>query len=202
MDVADFRDLGHVPDASPSGTWPRIPNLVSERVNSLALTRVSTLAGVKTRVIVVGPVMNFHAHFAPLDIVWYHIPDDNSFTININWVSHTFVTFHGSWNCAPPTGFGIVQCVVTLSDLTISSHHLIQQHPIEWRAARSWERVHIWPQIHCSSSRPHAVSQGLLPTCGPCFRLQGASLRYLRYDGRGENPMSCLPTIGSGRCSV
>lgn len=65
---------------------------------------------------VVSPVMNFQAHSAPLDIIWYDAPDNDSLAINTKWDSHAFITFHGSWNRNSPTGYGIVQCVFTLSD--------------------------------------------------------------------------------------
>ncbi|KDQ17343.1 hypothetical protein BOTBODRAFT_53460 [Botryobasidium botryosum FD-172 SS1] len=59
----------------------------------------------------VRPEMNFQAHSAPLDITFYAAPSsgDTSYALNKDWDGHAFVSFHGSWNRAPPTGYGVIR---------------------------------------------------------------------------------------------
>lgn len=55
---------------------------------------------------VVPPRLAMKAHSAPLDIVFY---DGASFPAA--WRGDAFVTFHGSWNANPPTGYKVVRVV-------------------------------------------------------------------------------------------
>jgi len=46
-----------------------------------------------------------------MDIAFYAAPNSGnmSYAINKDWDGHAFVSFHGSWNRAPPTGYGVVR---------------------------------------------------------------------------------------------
>jgi glucose/arabinose dehydrogenase len=59
----------------------------------------------------VPPKLGMQAHSAPLDIIFYSAPSDTSVAINTGYNGHAFVSFHGSWNRDPPTGYGIVRFV-------------------------------------------------------------------------------------------
>ncbi|KAG8792590.1 hypothetical protein FRC16_011344 [Serendipita sp. 398] len=56
--------------------------------------------------------LSMQAHSAPLDIRFYHTDGVNeTVAINRDWDEDAFVSFHGSWNREPPTGYGIVRSV-------------------------------------------------------------------------------------------
>ncbi|PVG01896.1 soluble quino protein glucose dehydrogenase [Serendipita vermifera] len=57
----------------------------------------------------VPPKLSMQAHSAPLDMVFYSAPSDTSAAVNTGYNGHAFVSFHGSWNRDPPTGYGIVR---------------------------------------------------------------------------------------------
>jgi glucose/arabinose dehydrogenase len=58
------------------------------------------------------PVFSFQAHSVPLDIKFY----DPSFALSssdslpTSFQNNLFVSFHGSFNRKPPTGYGVVMC--------------------------------------------------------------------------------------------
>ncbi|KJA23706.1 hypothetical protein HYPSUDRAFT_66098 [Hypholoma sublateritium FD-334 SS-4] len=56
------------------------------------------------------PILNFQAHSVPLDIKFYEPPQ--RFTpkgLPLLLLGHAFVSFHGSFDRSPPTGYGVVQ---------------------------------------------------------------------------------------------
>ncbi|QRV75728.1 L-sorbosone dehydrogenase [Ceratobasidium sp. AG-Ba] len=63
------------------------------------------------------PVLSMQAHSAPLDIVFYDAPSNTSegystarqYAVNTEWDGDAFVSFHGSWNRDPPTGYKVVR---------------------------------------------------------------------------------------------
>lgn len=57
------------------------------------------------------PVYVFPAHSVPLDIKFYPGPTSHSAprALPTTWVKDAFVSFHGSFNRSPPTGYGIVR---------------------------------------------------------------------------------------------
>lgn len=60
---------------------------------------------------VVRPSLSFQGHVAPLDVKFYHgaTVDDRSYSLSEDWKGQAFVSFHGSWNRQPPTGYGVVR---------------------------------------------------------------------------------------------
>ncbi|KAG8700978.1 hypothetical protein FRC09_005631 [Ceratobasidium sp. 395] len=65
----------------------------------------------------IKPRLSMQAHSAPLDIVFYQAPSNRSegfstaqrYAMNTSWGGDAFVSFHGSWNRDPPTGYKIVR---------------------------------------------------------------------------------------------
>ncbi|KAG9097319.1 hypothetical protein FRC07_010805 [Ceratobasidium sp. 392] len=65
----------------------------------------------------IKPRLSMQAHSAPLDIVFYRAPSNTSegydtarrYAVNTSWDGDAFVSFHGSWNRDPPTGYRIVR---------------------------------------------------------------------------------------------
>jgi glucose/arabinose dehydrogenase len=55
------------------------------------------------------PRLSIQAHSAPLDIVFYRAPSNSTVRVKPDYNSHAFVSFHGSWDRDPPTGYGIVR---------------------------------------------------------------------------------------------
>ncbi|CAE6414189.1 unnamed protein product [Rhizoctonia solani] len=63
------------------------------------------------------PVLAMQSHSAPLDIVFYNAPSNTSegystakqYAVNTEWDGDAFVSFHGSWNREPPTGYKVVR---------------------------------------------------------------------------------------------
>lgn len=56
------------------------------------------------------PRLSMQAHSAPLDIQFYKADGvDENVAVTKDWNTHAFVSFHGSWNRDPPTGYGIVR---------------------------------------------------------------------------------------------
>jgi len=58
---------------------------------------------------VARPTLSFQGHSAPLDIKFYTPPSNTTSALNPQWSGHAFVSFHGSWNRQPPTGYGVVR---------------------------------------------------------------------------------------------
>ncbi|KAG8926641.1 hypothetical protein FRC02_008764 [Tulasnella sp. 418] len=58
---------------------------------------------------VARPVLSFMAHSAPLDMRFYSAPSDRQYAINTDWNDDAFISFHGSWNTRPPTGYGVIR---------------------------------------------------------------------------------------------
>jgi glucose/arabinose dehydrogenase len=58
----------------------------------------------------VPPRLSMQAHSAPLDITFYSASNFNeSVGITRDYDSDAFVSFHGSWDRDPPTGYGVVR---------------------------------------------------------------------------------------------
>ncbi|KAG9074603.1 hypothetical protein FS749_013810 [Ceratobasidium sp. UAMH 11750] len=65
----------------------------------------------------IKPRLSMQAHSAPLDIVFYRAPSNTSegwdtakrYAVNTQWDGDAFVSFHGSWNRDPPTGYKVVR---------------------------------------------------------------------------------------------
>ncbi|KAH7345491.1 hypothetical protein B0J17DRAFT_713066 [Rhizoctonia solani] len=65
----------------------------------------------------IKPVLSMQSHSAPLDIVFYNAPSNSSegystarlYAVNTEWDGDAFVSFHGSWNRDPPTGYKVVR---------------------------------------------------------------------------------------------
>ncbi|CAE6424975.1 unnamed protein product [Rhizoctonia solani] len=65
----------------------------------------------------IKPVLSMQSHSAPLDIVFYNAPSNTSegystarsYAVNTTWNGSAFVSFHGSWNREPPTGYKVVR---------------------------------------------------------------------------------------------
>ncbi|KAB5588903.1 hypothetical protein CTheo_7658 [Ceratobasidium theobromae] len=61
----------------------------------------------------IRPELSMQAHSAPLDIVFYDTSKCSSplspFGFPPEWNGDAFVSFHGSWNRAPPTGYKVVR---------------------------------------------------------------------------------------------
>ncbi|GAB1527184.1 hypothetical protein RhiTH_010359 [Rhizoctonia solani] len=65
----------------------------------------------------IKPVLSMQSHSAPLDIVFYNAPSEGSegydnarlYAVNTEWNGDAFVSFHGSWNRDPPTGYKVVR---------------------------------------------------------------------------------------------
>ncbi|KAG9086431.1 hypothetical protein FS749_003655 [Ceratobasidium sp. UAMH 11750] len=57
----------------------------------------------------VRPALSFQAHSAPLDIVFYDSAKGSSNQGLTKWNGDAFVSFHGSWNRQPPTGYKVVR---------------------------------------------------------------------------------------------
>ncbi|KAG8731747.1 hypothetical protein FRC10_001460, partial [Ceratobasidium sp. 414] len=57
----------------------------------------------------VRPALSFQAHSAPLDIVFYDGAKGPSNQGLTQWNGDAFVSFHGSWNRQPPTGYKVVR---------------------------------------------------------------------------------------------
>lgn len=65
----------------------------------------------------IKPTLSMQAHSAPLDIVFYNAPSSTSegfdtarlYAVNTEWGGDAFVSFHGSWNRNPPTGYKVVR---------------------------------------------------------------------------------------------
>jgi glucose/arabinose dehydrogenase len=55
------------------------------------------------------PRLSMQAHSAPLDMVFYKAPTNTTVGLKPDYNSHAFVSFHGSWNRDPPTGYGVVR---------------------------------------------------------------------------------------------
>ncbi|KAF9470836.1 soluble quino protein glucose dehydrogenase [Pholiota conissans] len=55
------------------------------------------------------PALSFQAHSVPLDIKFYTPSGITSKAIPLSLRGHAFVSFHGSFNRSPPTGYGVVQ---------------------------------------------------------------------------------------------
>ncbi|KAF8159011.1 hypothetical protein BJ912DRAFT_1069728 [Pholiota molesta] len=60
------------------------------------------------------PILSFQAHSVPLDIKFYERTKPTSSgiaskSIPSSLLGHAFVSFHGSFNRVPPTGYGVVQ---------------------------------------------------------------------------------------------
>ncbi|KAF7307527.1 NHL repeat-containing protein [Mycena indigotica] len=65
----------------------------------------------------VPPALTLQAHSVPLDIKFYHPPKkttDKSFPRSLH--GDAVVSFHGSFNRSPPTGYGVVHVPFPLSD--------------------------------------------------------------------------------------
>ncbi|CAE6527728.1 unnamed protein product [Rhizoctonia solani] len=65
----------------------------------------------------VNTVLSMQSHSAPLDIVFYNAPSSSSegystaklYAVNTEWDGDAFVSFHGSWNRQPATGYKVVR---------------------------------------------------------------------------------------------
>ncbi|CAE6493656.1 unnamed protein product [Rhizoctonia solani] len=65
----------------------------------------------------IKPVLSMQSHSAPLDIVFYNAPSSSSegystaklYAVNTEWDGDAFVSFHGSWNRQPATGYKVVR---------------------------------------------------------------------------------------------
>ncbi|KAJ7148001.1 hypothetical protein C8R46DRAFT_917224 [Mycena filopes] len=65
----------------------------------------------------VPPALSFQAHSVPLDIKFYsapHAPSSKSFPQS--FIGDAVVSFHGSFNRSPPTGYGVVHVPASLAD--------------------------------------------------------------------------------------
>ncbi|KAJ6604961.1 hypothetical protein B0H10DRAFT_1886759 [Mycena sp. CBHHK59/15] len=57
----------------------------------------------------VPPVLSFQAHSVPLDIKFYKGPQEHSaLSFPPSLIGDAFISFHGSFNRSPPTGYGVV----------------------------------------------------------------------------------------------
>jgi glucose/arabinose dehydrogenase len=83
-------DVGHGP-----GTQWADPQFMDDAVH--------TDAWCSDEANVVRPLLTMQAHSAPLDLLFY---EGGSFPADV--VSNAFVTFHGSWNRSPATGYKVV----------------------------------------------------------------------------------------------
>jgi len=78
----------------------------------------------------IKPTLSLQAHSAPLDIVFYNAPSVNSegwstakqYAVNPDWDGDAFVSFHGSWNRDPPTGYKVVRIPWSNSTPTAASN--------------------------------------------------------------------------------
>jgi len=43
---------------------------------------------------------------------FYSAPENHTYAVNPAWSGSAFVSFHGSWNANPPTGYGVVRCAL------------------------------------------------------------------------------------------
>lgn len=58
------------------------------------------------------------AHSVPLDIKFYEPPQRiTPKGLPLLLLGHAFVSFHGSFNRSPPTGYGVVQLVIPMQYL-------------------------------------------------------------------------------------
>lgn len=67
------------------------------------------------------------AHSVPLDIkFFFHTPNANSGTsLPPAWTGDAFVTFHGSFDREPPTGYGVVRYTSRILSLYMSVAHIV-----------------------------------------------------------------------------
>ncbi|GLB41546.1 putative pyrroloquinoline quinone binding [Lyophyllum shimeji] len=105
------------PDADPTGV-PKYVGFPRGTQVSLNLDKQFDDAWCQNTANNQPPSLNFQAHSVPLDIKFYTGPDPagaiaESFPSNLS--GHAFVSFHGSFDRVPPTGYGVVHVPFPLS---------------------------------------------------------------------------------------
>lgn len=114
LNVVDLSDIGHsygypecftawdmkevIPDSAlnTGDQFSIVPNVTDAQCGNTTFNK--------------APRLSMQAHSAPLDIVFYKAPSNvTAVTVKPEYNSHAFVSFHGSWNRDPPTGYGIVR---------------------------------------------------------------------------------------------
>ncbi|KAG8832710.1 hypothetical protein FRC17_000856 [Serendipita sp. 399] len=86
-----------------------------------------------------SPKLSMMAHSAPLDIRFYNADSANdTVSVSKDWNHDAFVSFHGSWNREPPTGYGI--------------------NSVEWQQAGWKQGLKGWIQFYSSGTGLERVS--------------------------------------------
>ena len=101
------------PDADPVGD-PQFTHFVTGEQFSLLLEPQRGNAFCQAVHNNVPPRLSFQAHSVPLDLKFF-FPDhvvnqtDGGVSLPLAWAGDAFVSFHGSFDRTPPTGYGVVR---------------------------------------------------------------------------------------------
>lgn len=136
MNVVDLSNIGHFYGYPECFTAWNITEVISNSTlhtgDQFSIVSNVTDAQCGNTTFNVPPRLSMQAHSAPLDIRFYSAPSGSDVAVNTQYNTHAFVSFHGSWNRDPPTGYGVVRLVlITFSNMRSDSLSL-RQHPMVW----------------------------------------------------------------------
>jgi glucose/arabinose dehydrogenase len=112
--MVDLSDIGHYygyPECFTAWNMSEVVSGTSLHTgDQFSIVGNATDSQCQNKTFNVPPRLSMQAHSAPLDITFYSASNFNeSVGITRDYDSDAFVSFHGSWDRDPPTGYGVVR---------------------------------------------------------------------------------------------